>query len=554
MKKMSILAVSLLALCGLIVAPTYAATVFATDTPDVKLAPGTTGDAVFDLSDFFDGAESYTAVSGGSVAGSVASVFGQDAPGALTATFDGGGVQVSSTVQVTSFMIGNGPAIDNNNRLAGVPAGNIFFNGIVPGTSVGSAVALDLPEAGVGGGSPGGVTGGAALVATIGQVAIDYAASGLRQRTSTLVASGDGVAAAGGLTATLNADGTYSLAAAADFAGAWVVTFGANDGASADGVHLVAAPAVALDVAAAANWLPQPPGTFAQANVAFGANGITVTAAKETGALLISLVSVPVGDAATVEIEYTSNSAAVSIAAVAFDGPLGPTTVAYQNASGANIATGTVKTIALTIAANSDAISPAFQVFNNGDAQAVVTVSSVKVVAAGAIVDYALNVNATAWESDMSDIAAGGWVALPGAVAPAQSAMNNFSAPADGSMELNGEGNANNAANGYIVIALPTGSIVGECFVQRSGAAVDGSAFAFVINDGVNNNMSTFVPGATVPEDGWLKVRCSGTQAAEVAGAYFVAQCAGFKGYVDDVSVLVVDDLDSYFDATLLGL
>lgn len=359
MKKMSILAVSLLAVCGMIVAPTHAATVFATDTPDVKLAPGTTGDAVFDLNDYFDGAETYTAVSGGSVTGSVATVFGQDAPGALTATFAGDGVEVSSTVQVTSFMIGNGPAIDNNNRLAGVPAGNIFFNGIVPGTSVGSAVALDLPEAGAGG-SPGGVTGGAALVATIGQVAVDYAASGLRQRTSTLVASGDGVAAAGGLTATLNADGTYSLAAAADFAGAWVVTFGANDGASADGVHLVAAPAVALDVATAANWLPQPPGTFPQANVAFGANGITVTAAKETGALLISLVTVPVGDAATVEIEYTSDSAAVSIAAVAFDGPLGPTTVAYQNASGANIATGVKKAIALTIAANTDAISPAF--------------------------------------------------------------------------------------------------------------------------------------------------------------------------------------------------
>lgn len=553
MKKMSILAVSLLALCGMIVAPTYAATVLATDTPDVKLAPGTTGDAVFDLNDFFDGAETYTAVSGGSVTGSVATVYGQDTPGMLTATFAGDGVEVSSTVQVTSFMIGNGPAIDNNNRLAGVPAGNIFYNGIVPGTSVGSAVALDLPEAGSV--SPGGVTGGAALVATIGQVTIDYTASGLRDRSSALVDSGDGVAAAGGLTATLNADGTYSLATTAEFAGAWVVTFGANDGASADGVHLVAAPAVALDVATAASWLPQPPGTFPQANVAFGANGITVTAAKETGALLISLVTVPVGDMATVEIEYTSDSAAVSIAAVAFDGPLGPTTVAYTNASGANIATGVKKVIALTIAANTDAISPAFQVFNNGDAQATVTVSSVKVVAAGAIVDYALNVNAAAWESDMSDIAAGTWAALPGAIAPAQSAtVNNFSAPADGSMELNGEGNANNAANGYIVIALPTGSIVGECYVQRSGAAVEGSAFAFVINDGVSNNMSTFVPGATVPEDGWLKVRCSGTQAAEAAGAYFVAQCAGFKGYVDDLSVLVVDDMDSYFDATLLGL
>ncbi|RJP25401.1 MAG: hypothetical protein C4527_17175 [Candidatus Omnitrophota bacterium] len=540
MKKMSILTVSMVVLCGLVVAPTYAATVFATDTPDIVLAPGTSGDAVFNLNDFFDGAASYTATGGSVNAAGVATVFGQAAPGKLTATFTGGGVSVSSTVQVSNFMIGNGPAIDNNNRLAGVAAGNIFFNGIAPGSSVNSAVALTLPAAGAGGGTPGGVTGGAALIATIGQVKLDVAPSGLRVRTSSVVASGAGAASAGGLTATLNANGSYTLAAASNFEGAWIVTFGASDGASADGVHLLAAPAVAVGLGNAAGFVVMPPGSFAGVTPTFAASGITVNAPQNQGALVISAAPIAVSGQCTVELEYMSNSANVTVAAVAFDGALGPDTVAYANQSGANIAVNQKKIVAVALDSKSGGVSPAFQVFNSGSAAATVTISALRVVKAGPIVDYAMNVNAVAYQDALDSIA--GWSAIQGGSAPAAAA---------GGMALNGAGGF---ANGMMMVACPAGTIVGEAYVKRTGAAAAGSAFAIVVTDGAINNMSTFVPGASISESGFTRVICSGTNSAATAVNFFVVQCAGFNGTVDSVAVRVVNEKDSYFDATLLGI
>jgi hypothetical protein len=539
MKKMSILTVSMLVLCGLVVAPTYAATVIATDTPDIKLAPGTAGDGVFDLDDFFQGADSYTADGGTVDADGVASVFGSDTAGQLTATFTGGGVSVSSTVQVTDIMIGNGPAIDNNNRLAGVPAGNIFMNGIVPGTSVGSAVALTLPEAGVGGGSPGGVTGGAALVATIGQVMVSGSEQGLRIRTSELVASGAGEVSAGGLTATLNADGTYSLAAGDDFAGAWVVTLGAVGGASADGVHLVAAEAAVVPTGDAAAYIVMPPGTFALSQPTFAASGISVNAAANTGALVVAANPIAVEGECTVEVTYTSNSADVTIAALLFDGALGSDTVAYSNASGGNIAVNESKAVAVAVDAKSGGINPGFQVFNAGSSAASVTITSLKVIKAGPVCDYALNVNATAFVSDLDDIA--GWTAIQGGAAPSQG---------DGGMVLDGAGGF---ANAMMMVSCPAGSLVGDALVMRTSDAEAGSACAVVITDGAINNMTTFVPGAAISDSGYTRVICSGTNNAPTTN-YFVVQCAGFNGVVDRAAVRIVADQDSYFDATLLGI
>jgi len=554
MKKLSLLVIGLIAV---MVAPAYSATVFGGDLPDIKLAPGTQGDAVFDLGDFFDGATSYKAT-GGSLAGSVATVFGSANPGLLTASFTGTAgsesVVIDSTVDVTSFMLGNGPKIDNNNRLAGVSAGNIFFNGIVPGSSVNSAVALSGIPAG-GSGSPGGVSGAAALVATIGQVSVSVAPTGLRMRDSAVVASGAGTATASGLTATLNANGTYSLAAANNFDGAWIVTLGAKAGASADGVHMLAAKAVAIDTANAANFLVQPPGTFQQATVTYSAAGVVVNAAPQTGALVIvvntaTMAPIAVGEYATVTFDYNYASGNPNIAAVAFDGALGADTVAYTNPGGANLQAGATKNIALSVKTVSGNIFPAFQVFNNGPGNVSVTISNLKVVMARPLVDYALNVNAKTFAADFAG-GIGAWVGLPGATAPAAGAANNFASGAAGSLKLDGAAGYANAA--LTTVTAGVGTVVGEAYVQRSGAASAGSAFALVITDGVINNMSTFVAGASVPTDAWQKVICAGTNSAATTN-YLVAQCAGFNGFVDDISVRVITDKDSYFDATLLGL
>ena len=146
MRKMPVLTmVGLVALLGLVAAPVHAATVVANDTPDLRIAPGAT--ATFDLANFFDavtGTLTYTA-EGGTVSGSMVSVFGAAAPGRsvakFTATSGAGSATTESVVQVSSFAIGNKPAVDNNNRIPGLAGGNIFFNALVPGTTVNSAVA-----------------------------------------------------------------------------------------------------------------------------------------------------------------------------------------------------------------------------------------------------------------------------------------------------------------------------------------------------------------------------------------------------------------------------
>ncbi len=559
MRKMPILTVVSLVALGLMVAPAYAGTLYGNDTPDIRLAPGTQADSVFDLDDFFDsesGSISYEAEGADVDADGVATVFGDADPGQLTATFTAtsgdDSLSVQSTVQVTDFLIGNAPAIDNNNRLAGVEAGNLFVNGIAPGSSVSSSVALgNLPEPGADG-TPGGVTGAAALIATIGQVSLDVAPTGLRQRSSEVVASGAGEVSAGGLTATLNADGTYSLAAGDDFEGAWIVTLGAQSGASADAAQLLAAAAVELDLAAEGDFIVQPPGTFDLSAPAFSETGIIVSAPQNQGALVIG-PAVEVDGACTISLTYTSDSADVAVASLAFDGELGPSTVAYTNASGSNIDTTGPKNIALSMISQSGTVFPGFQVFNNGAAAASVTITSLSVIQAGPVVDYALNPNAVAMATHFPNIE--GWTAFQqGAdapTAPEAGGENNFAAEGSGSMELNG---ADGFANGFMQgVAIGAGSIVGECYVQRDGDAGAGSAFALVITDGAINNMTTFVAGDQIATDGWTKVICSGTNNADSAN-FVGAQFAGFNGYVDDLSVRVVDDRDSYFDANLLGM
>ncbi|MFB3785865.1 MAG: hypothetical protein ACE15F_05790 [bacterium] len=561
MRKMPVLTiVGLAALLGLVAAPVHAATVVANDTPDLRIAPGAT--ATFDLANFFDavtGTLTYTA-EGGTINGSMVSVFGSATPGRsvakFTATSGAGSATTESVVQVSSFAIGNKPAVDNNNRIPGLAGGNIFFNALVPGTTVNSAVALtNLPQGG-GGGTGGGATGAAALIATIGSVQMTYAETGLRQVARTVVATGAGSASANGLTATLNADGTYSLAAGANFAGTWIVSLGAQSGEGADGANLVAAQATA--VAMDATWLAMPAGTAPQGAVAFANGAATFTVAAGQGVLIASTTPVAAGaagDSVSLVADYNTNNAGVNLALVAFDGALGADTK-FTNPSGANLEANVTKNLAISFVTLTGNVVPAVQVFNGSAAAATVTVSNMKVVRAGAVVDYALDPNAVlALGVDGSLASITGWngnlLADPNTVGPAASTANHFtSAAGAGSMSLPGKGKI---ANAFIMPTLAKGTNVAECFVQRVGDADAGAAFALVVTDGVATTSHSFVAGASIPTDSWVKVNAVAT-VANAGMNYVLVQAAGFDANVDDVAIRIVDDKAEYFDAGLLGL
>jgi len=557
MRKVPVLTVASLAmLLGLTVLPVCAATLFGSETPDIKLLPGAQGAGVFDLDDFFDSATSatisYTATGGSVDANGMVTVLGGQTAGKLTATFTasagGESVSVNSVVQVSSFTIGNGPAIDDNNRLVGVSGGNVFYNGIVPGKSVSSVKNLVGRLAAGSAVSPGGVSGGAALVATIGQVNVAVTDTGLRQRSSVLLNSGVGKGTFGGLTATLNADGSYKLATtAADFANPYVVTLGVKAGQGADGVHLLAAPATDLALTAATyGQLP----VAGNAAVSFDATGIKVSAKANEAVLVYANNPVTVGDYATISVDYTTDSTAINLAAIAFDGALAFQSVSYSNPGATNLEKGVVKNIAITVRSNAGKVIPAFQLF--ASAPANVTISRLSVIKAGPLTDYAFDVNATAVSSDLSKLT--GWagdVLGQKAVGPVANAANHFaSAAGAGSMLLAGKGAVSNA---FTQAALGKGTAVGECFVQKQGVADAGSAFTLIFTDGGANAFAAFVPGDSIPTDSWLKVICTGTLSAPSTG-FFVAQAAGVNALVDDVSIRIIVDKDSFFDATLLGL
>lgn len=562
MRKMPVLTiVGLAALLGLVAAPVQAATVVANDTPDLRLAPGATG--TIDLANFFDavtGSLTYTA-EGATINGSVASVFGAAAPGRsvakFTATSGADSATVESVVQVSSFAIGNKPAVDNNNRIPGLAGGNIFYNALVPGTTVNSAVALTNLPSGNGGGSPGGATGAAALVATIGSIQMAYAETGLRQVSRAVVATGAGSASAGGLTATLNADGTYSLAAGANFAGAWIVSLGAQSGDGADGANLVAAQAVAANLSDTAQWIVMPALASApQANLAMANGTATVTADAGSGvlAILSAPVAVTAGQTVSLVVDYNTNNAGINLALVAFDGAPGAGTK-FTNPSGGNLEANVAKNLAISFVNVSGNIHPCFQVWNGSSSAATVTLTNMKVVLAGPVVDYALDPNAAlTLPVDGSFTSLAGWssdLLAQGAAGPVASTANHFtSAAGAGSVSLPGKGKI---ANAFFQVNLVKGTNVAECWVQRVGDADTGAAFVLVMTDGAATTAQSFVDGAAVPTDSWAKV-CAVATLGNPGMNFLLIQAAGLDANVDDLAVRIVDDKAEYFDAGLLGL
>jgi len=524
MRKMPVLTMVCLVVLGLVAAPTFAATVAANDTPDIVLKAGEK--VSFDLADFFSSAEgalTYTAV-GATVAGSVVTVDGS----APTATFSAGGVSLESEVVVSSFVIGNGPEVDNNNRIVGKDGGNIFYNPLVPNGVINSKVNLSgLPAVGGAGTSTGG-TGVAALIAKVASVDLSVANTGLVQAARMN-------STASGLTPVLNKDGSYKVTAGAGFAGTWLVTLGATDGAgSKDAVHLLAASAVAVDLK---TFTGIQAGTPAMP-LAQLANGVITAAAGQAVLAFGSPISVGAGKVVSLVADYTATADA-NIALVLFDGALG-NILAFTNPKAPNIAIGKAKNLSMSMVSMTGTVIPAFQVVA-GAAATTVTLANMAVVKAGPVTDYALDANATAYKSSLASVA--GWNALDG-VGPVADASNNFaSAAGAGCMKLAGTGGVSNA---LMTVALTPGTAVAECYAK----AVSGTGtFAIALTDGGALSSVSFATLGT----SWSKVVAVATPGA-AGSAFLVVQSAGNDALVDDICVRVVKDQAAFADLSLLGL
>jgi len=523
MRKMPVLTMVCLVAFGLAVAPSYAATTAANDTPDIVLKAGQS--VSFDLADFFSSASdlTYTA-EGATVSGSVVTVDGS----AATAKFTAGGVSVESKVVVSSFVIGNGPAVDDNNRIVGKDGGNIFYNPLVSNGVIKSKVNLTGLPAVAGAGTPSGQSAPALLTSV---ASVDLAVS-----DSFLTQVSRKVSTTSGLTPKLNADGSYSVTAGANFTGTWLVTLGATDGASADAVHLLAAEAVAVDVKA---FTAMQAGSLTQAALA---NGVVTAKANEGVLAFGSPITVgSAGDEVTLVADYSATADA-NIALVLFDGALGGI-LAYCNPKAPNIATGGVtKSLSMSMVTFTGTVIPAFQVVA-GAAATTVTISNMAVVKAGPVTDYSLNPNATAFVSDLSSVA--GWNPVGSTdVAPVADTANNFTWTATtGCMKLPGAAGVSNALT---PVNLPGGTASAECYAKvGSGtgtfaiALIDGSALSSVSFQSLTSS--------------WEKVIAVATP-AKAQGAYLVVQAAGFDALVDDIDIVVVEDQDAFADLSLLGL
>lgn len=576
MRKVSVLSLAGVAAVGLMVSTAQGATLYGTEIPDLSLGLGQEAKDVFNLDDFFDstgtGAVTYT-VTGGSVSNGKATVFGSQTAGKNAATFKATSgsesVELSSSVYVSASAIQNGPDIDDNNRIAGQDAGNLFLVGLAPGSSASSSQNLVLPAGGGitgGGATNGGATGAAALITTIASLDLVDAGgnTGLRVRNHVVEAEGTNSASvANELTATLNSDGSYRLEAGANIDGDYIVTFGARAGAVLDAVHLVAAEATDVNLSAQAGFATIAAGA-AGATAAFGANGVTVTAGPGQGLLVVSTTPVAVSDVATIQAEVTNVAGAVT-AVVGFDAAsaagINPNAIAYTNPSGANVQAGVKKNVATIIRPTSGNVLPAFQVFNSNTSGNInVTISKLSVLQAGALTDYALNPNAKADLSVEGSVSGTtGWLSdikQQQAAAPTLDTTNHFANGASaGSLKLAGTTATNQfkIAQVFTQVTAGPGTVTGEAYVRRVGAAGTGGNFILILTDGAANEFAAFIDATTIPTDSWRLVQVSSTLSAQ-AGLFFVAQAANADVLVDDFAVRVIDDEEGQFDEDLLGL
>lgn len=428
---------------------------------------------------------------------------------------------------VFALVITNGPAIDDNNRVVGKDGGNIFYNGVVVGAPVQSVVKLGLPAGG--GGTTGAGVSGAALQVTIGEVTL----AADRTRSSAIKASGANSAAFGGLSATLNADGSYAVTGDAAFAAPYIVSFGAKDATGKAAAQLLAAPAVKVSLAAADNG-QAPAGTLAAGVVALNGSDAKFTVAAGQGTLVYANNTVAVGGYATVSFDYNASAGSVTIAAIGFDGGLDGSVVKYMQAAGSNLAVGKTKNIAVSFNSLTGKVLPAIQVTGSG--AATVTITNYKVIKAAPATDYALNAKAAYA------------VTVDGSMTNVNGQGAGPVTAAEGGFKLAGSQGADKLSNVFTVVNdVGGGAVTAECAVKGTGTGT----FALVLTDGANT-VNSYTAASQLSASDFKTVVASGTLSAK-GPAYLVAQAAGFDAVVKGFAIRKIDDAAGSFDANLVN-
>jgi hypothetical protein len=387
---------------------TVAGIVDTQDPPDIRLQTGAASPAgIVDLNDYFstNNAGAATFSGGNAAANGQVTVPGAATPGTtdFTATISVGADSgsVSYTRKVSSFLLQGGPEADDSLILVDQAAGtNVFLNCLQAGAAVQSAAALTGGPAGggtPGSGTPGdGTPGGGSAVwsITFGQVVSGFSTTGQKTRSSSVIASGGSSLSNGGLTASIDADGNYTLQADANFTGPVAVTFIKSAGDDMDSATVLASAAIVGAGGAGSNNLNDPnlavslggsgaggtlpAGASVQVGVALGASpagfsdgtGIKVSApAGETVQVFLPQVSVDGPVTVSVSAWALSGGAVgttASLAALDSSAFLGEQNLTYMNANGSELGTLVPRRLSVVYDSPTGAILPVLQMIGPG--------------------------------------------------------------------------------------------------------------------------------------------------------------------------------------------
>jgi hypothetical protein len=545
MRRMSVLIVM-----ALFASTAFAGGVDVTDPPDIRLLEAAALPGAFNLGDYHGtsnaGAAAYA---GDAEADGTVNVPGDSAPGmtdyAATITVGADSADVGWTRLVRSAALDNVP----------LPGEAPFVVALRAGAAADSAAPLSGGPAGDGGGSPGNGTPstGAAWMITFASVDCGWAASGLKTRTSAVTAGpADDTLTAGGLTASIDADGNYSLLADESFAGPVVVTFIKAAGDDKDSASVVAAAnAVAAD-----------------------AQGVAPLEIVSDGSASVLTILDPVAAAGKVRISaIVSSPDGATVGLGAMDSsvllPGGGQNLALVQVSGSEVPT--EPTLLVTYyTAPSGSLVPIINV----DGVGTVTVSDLTVAPCETDLCYGVTmgklgllgvVTAAPVAGDMSGGLEGLWQndfdtedewAL---VAAEANGANNFAtAGAPGSISLpSADGNQLSNISVYAAGFSAPGLMSASVFAQNGGAAGVDTFAALVVSaigaDGLSF-FTAFVSADNIPADGWAEIETVGAIQDGSSGILVTVQNAGTAGIlVDDLCVFEEDSTLATFDANLLG-
>jgi len=400
-------------------------------------------------------------------------------------------------------VVGNAPSVNDNNRVVGLSGGNIFYHSIIPGKSIVAKKNLGLPP--IGAGTSAGGTGAAGLIASIGTA------------DGAILAFGAGSVTANGLTATLNANGSYTLATDASFSGAYVVGLGVGR----DLVPVVAAEAVAVT----------------------SLNG-TITVAPGSYQLVPAAAAVAVGDPGdmvTISANCTTPSTAVNIAILGFDGAIAGNTVSYTNPGAPALEANVAKNIATSFVTQTGSVVPGYQVTNNGTTSVTVTLANFKVVKAGPVSVFApgtMDLPLTTLGSNLFGAAGYADAVIQG---------TNVVIPASGGV----------TGNAYANVTVPKGEITVSCVAYTANADVGATIVLTLVDLGGGFNFASFVDGTQITQahdDTYSAANISTSGTNSVAGASGIVVVQSTDADLTATGLAVTASVNGSVDPALLGL